>query len=147
MTNRTFPEAYDVIRPFLTDRLQEKEYDLIIDLHRDSADKKTTTLTFNNQSYRKLYFVVGEDQPYYKFNQLLAENLSAQLNEMVPEISRGVIGKKGDHVDGIYNHLAKNMVLIELGGIDNTEEINRTISLLAKAISIVLQNQSRMSSV
>jgi len=51
-------------------------------------------------------------------------------------------------VDGIYNHLAKNMVLIELGGIDNTEEeINRTISLLAKAISIVLQNQSRMSSV
>jgi len=87
MTNRTFPEAYDVIRPFLTDRLQEKEYDLIIDLHRDSADKKTTTLTFNNQSYRKLYFVVGEDQPYYKFNQLLAENLSAQLNEMVPEMA------------------------------------------------------------
>jgi len=47
-------------------------------------------------------------------------------------------------VNGIYNQdLANNMVLIELGGIDNTqEEINRTISVLAKAISNVLQEQS-----
>ncbi len=35
------------------------------------------------------------------------------------------------------------MVLIELGGIDNTqEEINRTISVLAKAVSDLLQGQS-----
>lgn len=35
------------------------------------------------------------------------------------------------------------MVLIELGGIENTEEeINRTISVLAQAISIVLQDDS-----
>ncbi len=49
--------------------------------------------------------------------------------------------KKGDNVDGIYNQdLSKNMVLIELGGIENTQdEINRTISVLAKASSIVLQ--------
>lgn len=148
-TNRTFSEAYDVVRPFLADQLQEKEYDLIIDLHRDSAKRKTTTLTDNNQSYGKLYFVVGEDHPNYKLNKSLAENISAQLNEMVPGISRGVIGKKGDNVDGIYNQdLAKNMVLIELGGIENTqEEINRTISLLAKAVSIVLQNQSLLSSI
>jgi len=148
-TNRTFAEAYDVVRPFLAAKLQENEYDLIIDLHRDSAGKKTTTITYGNETYGKLYFVVGEDHPNYKFNQSLAQNLSAQLNEMVPGISRGVIGKKGDHVDGIYNQdLAKNMVLIELGGIENTqEEINRTISLLAKAISIVLQNQSSVTSI
>lgn len=148
-TNRTFSEAYDVVRPFLAAKLQEKEYDLIIDLHRDSADRKTTTLTYKNESYGKLYFVVGEDHPNYKLNQSLAENLSSQLNEMVPGISRGVIGKKGDHVDGIYNQdLGKHMVLIELGGIDNTEEeINRTISLLAKAISIVLQNHSSVASI
>jgi len=75
--------------------------------------------------------------------------MSTQLNEMVPGISRGVIGKKGDHVDGIYNQdLAENMVLIELGGIENTqEEINRTISLLAKVITIILQNPSSISSI
>ena len=47
-------------------------------------------------------------------------------------------------MDGIYNQdLANNMVLIELGGIDNTqEEINRTISVLAKAVSAILQDPS-----
>lgn len=148
-TNRTFAEAYDVVRPFLLAKLQDNEYDLIIDLHRDSAKKETTTLTYKHETYGKLYFVVGENHPNYKFNQSLAQNLSAQLNDMIPGISRGVIGKKGDHVDGIYNQdLAKNLILIELGGIENTqEEINRTLSLLAKAISIVLQNQSSLSSI
>ena len=139
--NRDFAEAYDVIRPFLATQLQKKEYDLIIDLHRDSATRKTTSLTSNNQSYAKLYFVVGEDHPNFNLNKSYAEHLSTHLNELVPGISRGVIGKKGDNVDGIYNQdLAKNMVLIELGGIGNTQdEINRTISVLANAISIVLQ--------
>ncbi|PUB10627.1 stage II sporulation protein P [Paenisporosarcina sp. OV554] len=148
-TNRTFSEAYDVVRPFLAAQVKGKEYDLIIDLHRDSATRNTTTITRNNQSYGKLYFVVGEDHPNFKLNKSLAENLSVQLNEMVPGISRGVIGKKGDNVDGIYNQdLAKNMVLIELGGIENSqEEINRTISVLAKAISIILYNQTSLSSI
>lgn len=50
---------------------------------------------------------------------------------------------------GIYNQdLAKNMVLIELGGIENTqEEINRTISVLGKVISIFLQNKTLLSSI
>ena len=68
---------------------------------------------------------------------------------MVPGISRGVIGKKGDYVGGIYNQdLAKNMVLIELGGIENTqEEINRTISVSGKVISFFLQNKTLLSSI
>lgn len=139
--NRAFAEAYDVIRPFLATQLQEKEYDLIIDLHRDSATRKTTSLTFDNQSYGKLYFVVGEEHPNFKLNKSYSEHLSKHLNELVPGISRGVLVKKGDNVDGIYNQdLSKKMVLIELGGIENTQdEINRTISVLAKASSIVLQ--------
>ena len=63
------------------------------------------------------------------------------MNELVPEISRGVIGKKGESEDGVYNQdLQGNMVLIELSGIESTEEeVNRTISVLAKAVSTVLQ--------
>ena len=116
-------------------------------LLRDSATRNKITITHNYHSYGKLYFVGGEIIQIYKFNKSFAENLSAQLNEMVPRISRGVIGKKGDNVDGIYNQdLAKNIVLIELGGIENTqEEINRTISVSAKAISIILQNQTLLS--
>ncbi|WP_391201541.1 stage II sporulation protein P [Psychrobacillus sp. L4] len=143
-TNRKFSEAYDVVRPFLAAQIKENKYDLIIDLHRDSATREKSTLTYNNETFGKIYFVVGEDHPNYVLNKSYAQHISSHLNELIPGISRGVIGKKGDNVDGIYNQdLAKNMVLIELGGIDNTqEEINRTISVLAKAISIVLQDQT-----
>lgn len=143
-TNRTFPEAYKVVRPYLTENVQNNKYDIIIDLHRDSTTRKNSTLTYNNETFGKIYFVVGEEHPNYLINKSYAQLLSSQLNELVPGISKGVVGKKGDHVDGIYNQdLANNMVLIELGGIDNTqEEINRTISVLAKAISELLQDQS-----
>ena len=143
-TNRTFPEAYNLIRPYLTENVQNNKYDIIIDLHRDSATRKNSTLTYNNESFGKIYFVVGEEHPNYVLNKSYAQHLSSHLNALVPGISKGVIGKKGDHVDGIYNQdLANNMVLIELGGIDNTqEEINRTISVLAKAVSAILQDPS-----
>lgn len=142
-TNRTFSEAYDVVRPFLLEEIQNNSYDLVVDLHRDSATRNISTVTYNNETYGKIYFVVGEDNPNYLLNKSYSQEISDQLNELVPGISRGVIGKKGEHVDGIYNQdLAKNMVLIELGGIENTEEeINRTISVLAKAISIVLKDE------
>ncbi|ARD47522.1 stage II sporulation protein P [Sporosarcina sp. P33] len=142
--NKAFREAYNVVRPYVDKQIKENEYDVIIDLHRDSANRKTSTLTYNNQTYGKIYFVVGENNPDFHKNKDYAERLSGQLNKLVPGISRGIFGKKGEHVDGVYNQdLAKNMVLIELGGIDNTEEeINRTISVLAKAISNLLQEQS-----
>ena len=67
-----------------------------------------------------------------------AKNLRVNLHTSRPGI---VIGKKGESEDGIYNQdLQGNMVLIELGGIESTEEeVNRTISVLAKAVSTVLQ--------
>jgi len=143
-TNRTFSEAYDVVRPFLSKEIKNNPYDLIVDLHRDSASREISTLTYNNQTYGKLYFVVGEEHPNFLINKSYAQQISDELNKLIPGISRGVIGKKGEHVDGIYNQdLANNMVLIELGGIENTqEEINRTISVLAKATSVVLQDSA-----
>ncbi len=144
-TNRTFPEAYKVIRPFLSGKVKDNKYDVIIDLHRDSATREKSTLTYNNETFGKIYFVVGEEHPNYISNKTYAQHLSSHLNDLVPGISKGVIGKKGDHVDGIYNQdLANNMLLIELGGIDNTqEEINRTILVLAKAVSAMLQDDSK----
>ncbi|MCM3389320.1 stage II sporulation protein P [Lysinibacillus fusiformis] len=144
-TNRTFSEAYSVVRPSLEAQIKKYDYDIIIDLHRDSASREISTLNYENETYGKLYFVVGEEHPNYSINKAYAQNISSQLNELVPGISRGVISKKGDLVDGIYNQdLSENMVLIELGGIENTEEeINRTISVLSNAISIVLKESSQ----
>lgn len=139
--NLDYGKACDVIRPYLKDSIQKSNYDIIIDLHRDSAKRKIITLKIENETYAKVYFVVGEKHQNFAENKRFAEHLSTHMNELVPEISRGVIGKKGESEDGVYNQdLQGNMVLIELGGIESTEEeVNRTISVLAKAVSTVLQ--------
>lgn len=143
-TNRTFSEAYNVVRPYLVNQIQNNNYDIVIDLHRDSAKRDISTLKYKNDTYSKLYFIVGEDNPNSPLNRALADNISSKLNKLIPGLSRGVVGKKGEDVDGIYNQdLSKNMILVELGGIENTEEeVNRTISVLSRAISIVLQESS-----
>lgn len=141
--NKTFTQAYGAVRPFIIDALAHSEYDLVLDLHRDSAKSKITTLKSGDNSYAKLLFVIGGEHANYNSNQQLANNLSEQLNKLVPGISRGVIVKKGRGVDGVYNQdLSKNSLLVELGGIETTEEeINRTISVLAKAVSNLYTTQ------
>lgn len=142
---KTFPQAYNTVRPYLSNRLQEQSYNLIIDLHRDSAKRNATTTMYNNQSYARIAIVVGAEHKNYRWNTAYAESLSAAMNDIVPKVSRGVISKSGDNVDGRYNQdLAKEMILIELGGIDNTEdELNRTIAVIGKAIAKTFVTESK----
>lgn len=137
LKGKTFSYSYNFVRPYLAKRLEEQSYDLVIDLHRDSAKRDATTLTYNNESYARIAIVIGAEHKNYRWNTAYAESLSASMNGIVPKISRGVISKSGDNVDGRYNQdLTKEMILIELGGIDNTEvELNRTIAVIGKAIS------------
>ncbi|AWE08109.1 stage II sporulation protein P [Lysinibacillus sp. 2017] len=129
-------QAYGVMRPVLATKLSGENYDLVIDFHRDSATSKVTTLESNGERFAKIAFVVGAKHAGYEANLTYATALSEQLNRMMPGISRGVIKKEGEGVNGVYNQdLSPKMVLIELGGIDNTkEEIERTMAILAQAI-------------
>ncbi|KGR90711.1 stage II sporulation protein P [Ureibacillus massiliensis 4400831 = CIP 108448 = CCUG 49529] len=132
-----FYQAYDAVRPYVEKELQQNEYDLILDIHRDSQKKDVSTITHNNVSYAKIAFVIGAENPNYKENVGYAKALSDSLNKIIPNISRGVIEKKGAGVDGVYNQdLAGELLVVEIGGIDNTEdEVYRTVSILAQAIS------------
>nr|WP_106780027.1 stage II sporulation protein P [Lysinibacillus timonensis] len=132
-----FHKAYDAVRPYVSKELQQNEYDLVLDIHRDALAGDATTLTHNNVTYAKIAFVIGAENPNYKSNLAYASALSESLNKIIPNISRGVIEKKGEGVDGVYNQdLSKQLLVVEVGGIDNTEdEVYRTISILAQAIS------------
>lgn len=129
--------AYSTVRPYLEKQLKEKSYDLVLDLHRDGILKKASTVTYNNISYARIALVVGEEHPNFRWNTAYADSLSTAMNKLVPNISRGVISKDGEGGNGLYNQdLAKEMIIVELGGIENTEdELNRTIEMLGKAIS------------
>ena len=144
VTNRPFYQAYAAIRPVLQKQLNTKPYDLVLDIHRDSAKHKITTLESNNESFARIAFVVGAGHSNYKLNEAYAKALSAEVNKIVPNISRGVMTKTKDDGNGIYNQdLSSKSILIELGGIQNTqEEINRTLAVIAKAVSVVFENNT-----
>lgn len=132
-----FHQAYQVVRPYIQEELAGNLYDLVIDFHRDAVGRKVTTLETPEMSFAKVAFVVGLDHPGYAGNLKYAEAIHAAMDSIVPGISRGVMKKSGAGVDGVYNQdLFHKMLLVELGGIDNTEEeILRTVAVLAQAIA------------
>lgn len=129
--------AYTKIRPYLQRQLADNQYDVLLDIHRDSLKRDRTTLQSDGTSYAKLSFVVGAEHANYKLNEAFAKAISDEVNGMVPGISKGVLQKTRDTGNGVYNQdLSSRSLLVELGGIQNTEEeINRTIAILTKAIS------------
>jgi stage II sporulation protein P len=77
-------------------------------------------------------------------NEAFSKAVSNEVNRLVPTISKGVLAKTHDTGNGVYNQdLSSHALLVELGGIENTEEeINRTIAILAEAISVVFENNT-----
>lgn len=134
---KSMASSYATARTFLSQELKKNKYDLILDIHRDATGHSKSTISYNNVGYAKAAFVIGAENPNYKSNLTYANAISQALNKIVPNISRGIIEKSGDGVDGVYNQdLADNMLLIEIGGIENTEdEVYRTVAVLAQAIS------------
>ncbi|MDN4607071.1 stage II sporulation protein P [Sporosarcina highlanderae] len=134
--------AYAEIRPYVKNRLSEKEYDLIIDIHRDSVGPDKTTIIHENQKYAKVAFVLGLDNPNYKKNEETTNRLKQEMEKRIPGITRNVISKGGAGVDGKYNQdLHPKLILVELGGVGNSEdELNRTIAVIAEAIVELLAN-------
>ncbi|HSO57207.1 MAG TPA: stage II sporulation protein P, partial [Paenisporosarcina sp.] len=135
MRNMQISGAYSKIRPYLLKQLTEKNYDVLLDLHRDSIKREKTTIHSGGTTYAQMTFVVGAEHTNYKMNEAFSKAVSNEVNRLVPSISKGVLAKTHDTGNGVYNQdLSSHALLVELGGIENTEEeINRTIAILAKA--------------
>lgn len=138
-----YASSYKVTRYFLEDAIKDNDYDLIIDLHRDALSKKNSTITIDGKDYAKVLFVVGTEYSDYKPNLELSKTLNTLINSSYPNLSRGVITKKGEGVNGIYNQdLGDNIILLELGGQYNTmSEVVNTIEVIAEVINIYLEGQ------
>ncbi len=104
-----------------------------IDIHRDSITKTNSTITINNVSYAKVLFVVGLEHEAYQNNLDLANYINTKIANKYPNLTRGVITKKGANVNGIYNQdISPNAILIEIGGYENTiDEVYNTVVVLA----------------
>lgn len=132
-----YNQSYSVSKMYLEAAVaQNGNYDLIIDFHRDSVDKKYSTVTVNNKSYAKIMFVVGQSSGKFENVNALCENLSAKANEYVEGITRGIMVKKSHYNQGFFD----NTILIEFGGQSNTkEEIQNTVQIVSLVLKDYLQ--------
>lgn len=122
-------------------RSRDGDYDLYIDLHRDSyaSGNGANTARDGDTEAARFLFVVGkgtgqsdeEARPAWEQNQKIALFLSDALNAQVPSLSRGAALKSGS-----YNqHAAAGCLLIEAGNNRNSlDEALAAMPYLAQAI-------------
>lgn len=130
--NINYKYSYTVSKKYLNVAVKEHgKYDLVIDFHRDSIPKSTSTLTYKDKQYAKLMFVVGKGSSNYEKVKKMSTELSDLLNKKVPQISRGIYIKQSH-----YNQdVTENMVLIEVGANENTyQEVQNSLNILSLVI-------------
>ena len=124
---------YDISREFIKNNLENK-FDYYIDIHRDSVSN--TKISINNKPYAKILFVLGIDNENYLENKKVLERMNNYLNNEYPGISRGIYEKDKKSGNGIYNQdLGSNVLLIEVGGVDNNyEELYNSTEIISLMI-------------
>lgn len=129
--NYTYSQSYRVTKSLMTNYLN-KDISLFIDLHRDSSAKNITTTTVDGVNFAKMMFVVGGKHESYMENYRVSDAINKISKNNNNQISRGLLLRKSSS----YNQeLDPNVVLIELGGPENTkEEVLNTLQVLAKSI-------------
>ncbi len=135
--NWAYKYSYQASRLLISDALEKyPSIKLIIDLHRDSSSYEKTTTNIENINYAKVLFVVGGEYDNYENNLNVAKKINNIIISKYPNLSRGVLLKKGAGVNGIYNQdLFNEAILLEMGGQYNTiEEVNNTVNIIASCI-------------
>ena len=135
--NWTYKSSYKASRILLEEA--KKNYPSLkyfIDIHRDSSKYEKTTTKIDKKSYARVLFVVGLDYANYEFNFNQANLLNEKIKRINPSLTRGVLKKTGQNVNGVYNQdFSNNTFLIEIGGQYNyIDEVKNTIDVLADTI-------------
>lgn len=121
----------------------------LIDIHRDSQRHGKTTTEINGKNYAQVYFILGHENKNWKKNEAFANKIHQELEKNYPGLSRGIWGKTSSQGNGEYNQsLSPNSVLIEVGGIDSTdEELKRTADILGDIIADVYWSNQKADKV
>ncbi|KRE34966.1 stage II sporulation protein P [Paenibacillus sp. Soil522] len=137
IANFNYAKSYSYSKTTINQELKmHQNVKYLFDLHRDSQEREKTTITYKNQNYAQVYFVVGINHPNWKQNMKFANRIQEGLNKIVPNLSKGIYQKDKNSGNGEYNQsLSSNSALIEIGGVENSlEESYFTIEVLAKVI-------------
>ena len=130
--NWKYSSSYKASRIYLEDSYKlNPSLEYFIDLHRDSLSHDKTYINIEGKDYAKILFLIGLDNPNYEKNMILTEKINNKLNEYYPGLSKGILKKGGEGVNGIYNQdFNENVILVEVGGYENTttEVLNSSLA-------------------
>lgn len=134
--NTTYIESYKRSGETLDKYLSEiEDFDLILDLHRDSLDnKKLVTTNIDGKDVAKIMLVVAKNNPNYLENEELAIDLTSLANDLYPGFTRSVFYyERGSNA---FNQTkSSKLALIEIGAqLNNVEEAINSAKLLATVI-------------
>ena len=116
----------------------------VIDIHRDSAERETTTIQLpDGKNYARLVFVVGKQSTLYKQNFKLATALHEEINRRYPGLSRKVHEPPSKGCDAEYNQsMSPGAICVELGGAENDfAESYRTLDILAQVLTEMIKKK------
>jgi len=137
--NWEFYMSYYAARYFVLDVIERyPSLEFFLDLHRDGIPHEYATAEIDGQSYARILFVIGTDNPLgYAASYAVARELHYMLEAQKPGISRGVFTSGGSGRDGVYSQdISPMLQLIELGTYTSTvEEVSRTVEILAEVLA------------
>lgn len=130
--NLNYNQLYTVSRKYIAQALEQYgEFDVMIDVHRDSAKRSVSVVMKEGVAYGRLMFVIGN-------KSINAQNVSAH--------SRALTDKMNQHFSGImrepfirqsvYNQdMREHMLLLEVGSDQNTSsEVLRSLEILVEVV-------------
>lgn len=141
--NYQWDEAYakteEIVQTAMAQAPQPLDY--ILDIHRDNRRRKDTTVEIEGQAYARIFAVIGtRGNERWRENYAQAVKIKEKMDTMYPGLFEKVLTKSTGH--GEYNQsLSTNIILLEIGGVDNTlEEIYRSTDALAQVIGDLILN-------
>lgn len=115
--------------------------DYILDIHRDNRRKEDTTVEIDGKAYARIFAVIGtKDNDRWRENYAQAVKIKEKMDSMYPGLFEKVLTKSTGH--GEYNQsLSTNIILLEIGGVDNTlEELYRSTDALGEVMAELIMD-------
>lgn len=134
--NDSYKRSGETLQKYLD---KYKDFDIIIDIHRDALNGKVVTAKINGEELAPIMFVTAENNPHYAQNKALTDKLNGLSRDLFPGLSRGIkTYKRGK--DSFNQSKSPNVVLLEVGFNTNTNtQAQATAKYAARLIAEALK--------
>lgn len=138
--SQCYDQSYKTVGKYLE---EYDDFDLIIDLHRNSSTASMSSVNLNGENLARIMFVTAQNSPRYIANIELANQFRSIAENLFPSILSGM--PILDRDSGIYGKnlgLSDSMILIEVGTNENSiEDAKRTTKYIARIIAEYLKDR------